>query len=911
MLIGAVFLCAPWLADPLNGRAYDLLADWSSRGKPSDRILLVDIDEKSLSSLGRWPWPRDVLAGVVNRLYDAEAATVVLDLMFPEADPDHDAALAAALSRGPSVIGYSFRFDGASGPVAFPFGNPVPVRSDSPERGTKPFRATGVIPSVATLTQACSTGFLNAAPDPDGRLRLIPAVVDFGGRPYPSLALAAMYAYRSGPGMKLASADRDTVRLLRDESAVPLEGRSCLRLRYRGKERTFPHVSAADVASGVTGKGQLRGKLVVVGGTALGLATAGSVAVGPHLPGPEVQATAIDNFLQGDFTYRPGGAAVWEVILAVALALGAAALLADLPARWATFALVSLGVLVWPCAVWLASTGILLSPLPATIALAGNIGIFALFHYRQEQVRADRTAEALVSSQEQSQKVIASNESRYRLLVENINDAIVVDDSEGCLVFANRRFRKWFGIGEGDIRGLASQEFIAPEWRPVMQDLRRRCVNGEEVPDHMEYEGICGDGSRIWIESLITTVEENGRIVGTQSVLRDITERKRLEAQFLQAQKMESVGRLAGGVAHDFNNLLTVINGYSDLILTQLDEWDPVRGKVEQILKAGNQAADLTQQLLTFSRKQVAQTKRLDLNSVVAEAHSLLERMVGEDIEMVRVLSPNLGLVMADAGQMQQVLMNLAVNARDGMPHGGKLTIETENVEVDGGLSSRHPELKPGPYVRLSVSDTGVGMSEEIQRQIFEPFFTTKEKGKGTGLGLATVYGIVRHSRGAIWVWSRPGQGSAFHIYLPRVDSRAPVQDTGAAPEPAQLGWETIVLVEDQDAVRNLAARILEGYGYRVLQARTGPDAIALLQQYPDTIHLLLTDVILPGMNGRELASALQAARPGLPVLYTSGYPEDVVGDVKYLAKPYKPEELLAAVQRSLGGKRSGRAGRD
>ena len=908
-MICATFLLAPGFVGPLNGRAYDLIADWSPGGKPSDRILLVDIDEKSLGSMGRWPWRRDVLAGVVNRLYDAGAATVVLDLMFPEPDGGHDAVLAAALSRGASVIGYTFRFDGAAGKAAVPFGNPVPVASDAPERGSRPFHASGVTPSVAPLTLASSTGFLNAAPDPDGSLRLIPAIVNFDGRPYPSLALAAMYAYSGGPVMKLEAADRDTVRLLRNENTVPLEGPSCLRLRYRGKERTFAHVSAADVAAGAVSSERLRGKLVVVGGTALGLATAGTIALAPRLPSPEFQATAIDNLLQGDFLHRPDTAGFWEAVFAMALALSAATLLIDLPARWAALALVSLGILVWPCALWLASTGILLSPLPATVAAAGNVAIFAAFHYRQERVRADRTAEALVSSQEQSQKVIASNESRYRLLVENINDAIVVDDSQGCLVFANRRFREWFGIGDGGVRGLASEAFVAPEWRPVVQDLRRRCVNGEEVPDHLEYEGVCADGSRIWIEALITTVEENGRIVGTQSVLRHITERKRLEAQFLQSQKMESIGRLAGGVAHDFNNLLTVINGYSDLILTQLDEWDPVRVKVQQILKAGNQAAELTQQLLTFSRKQVAQAKRLDLNSIVAEAHGLLERVVGEDIEMVRVLSPELGLVMADAGQMQQVLMNLVVNARDGMPHGGRLTIETANVEVDGGLSSRHPELKPGPYVRLSVSDTGVGMTEEVQRQIFEPFFTTKEKGKGTGLGLATVYGIVRHSRGGIWVWSQPGQGSAFHIYLPRVESRTTVQETGAVAEPAQLGWETIVLVEDQDAVRNLAARILESYGYRVLQARTGPDAIALLQQYPETIHLLLTDVILPGMNGRELASALQAARPGMPVLYTSGYPEDVVGGVKYLAKPYSPEDLLAAVQRSLGGRRSGGAG--
>jgi two-component system, cell cycle sensor histidine kinase and response regulator CckA len=457
---------------------------------------------------------------------------------------------------------------------------------------------------------------------------------------------------------------------------------------------------------------------------------------------------------------------------------------------------------------------------------------------------------------------------------------------------------------------------VAPEWRPLLHDLHHRSVSGEVMPDHLEYEGVRANGSRIWIEALITTVEEQGRIVGTQSALRDITERKRLEAQFLQAQKMESVGRLAGGVAHDFNNLLTVINGYSEMLIAGIGAQDPLRAKAEQILKAGRQAAQLTQQLLAFSRKQVAQPKPLNLNSLVAEAHGLLQRAVGEGIELVNLLSPGLGPVMADAGQINQVLMNLVVNARDSMPNGGHLTIETKNVEVDASLADEHPEMKPGAYVRLSVADTGMGMSEEIKRQIFEPFFTTKELGQGTGLGLATVYGIVRQNRGGIWVLSEQNRGSVFHIYLPRIQDVPQIEETESKYPVTLRGSETVLVVEDQGEVLRLAGDILESYGYRVLQARSGPDAITMVRRYPEAIHLLLTDVILPQMNGRAVADVLQAARPGLKVLYTSGHPEEVVGgfdgpgrQVGYLPKPYSPEALVSSVRKLLSEETSSAVG--
>jgi signal transduction histidine kinase/ActR/RegA family two-component response regulator len=440
-----------------------------------------------------------------------------------------------------------------------------------------------------------------------------------------------------------------------------------------------------------------------------------------------------------------------------------------------------------------------------------------------------------------------------------------------------------------------------------VREQHRLRIAGVPVPDHQEYEGICADGTRIWIEAQVTTVEEGGRIVGTQSALRDVTERKRLEAQYLQAQKMESVGRLAGGVAHDFNNLLTVINGYSELLAAKLGNDRGLREMAEQILRAGKSAAELTTQLLTFSRKQVAQARPLDLNVLVEEAQKMFSRILGEDVQLESKLSPTLGQVMADPGQMHQVLMNLVVNARDSMPRGGRLTIETRNVDVDEGFSRQHPEVAPGRYVYLGVTDTGTGMSEEVKRQIFEPFFTTKEKGKGTGLGLATVYGIVRHSEGWIRVDSAPGAGSTFHIYLPRTQL---VVEAAATVPSADLakGSETVLLVEDEDAVRELTEQMLKDHGYQVLQAGSGAEALALATSYPGTIHLLMTDVILPQMNGRALAEALWSSRPEIKVLYMSGYSEDVIGQglperrVAYLAKPFSSVDLAAKVRQTLAG---------
>jgi PAS domain S-box-containing protein len=924
-IVAALLAARPGFVANIDYRVCDLLAEWIGPGEQSRSVAVVNIDEDSLRRYGRWPWHRDLLGALVRSVADAGAATVVLDLLMSEPDrgkpspgpgalpgATDDDVLARSLALVPTVLGYSLRF--GAGSSAAPDCNPpaLPLAVARPEHGGEAFfHASGIECTVPVLSHAAAgSGFLNAAPDPDGKMRDMPLIAEDGGRYYPSLALAAMDTYQHVSRMEFRADARGAAWLRLNSLRVPLEGHSTLRLRYRGPHQTFPYVSAADLLGGRAPAGKLRGKIAVIGASAPGLPNAVATPADPALPGPELYATAIDDLLQGDFFHRPSDGIFWEVLIALAAGIASILTLTWMRSIWAGVIILSIAVAVWMgCAAVLSTSGALLSPLPAMGVLACNFVALTLINYRTERRRAERTERQLSRARKKTERIRQESETRYQRLVENVSDAIITDDASGRLLFANRRFREWFDLQNRQIDGLVLEDYVAPEWRETVREHRRLRLKGHPVPEHIEFQGIRADGSRIWIEAVIATVEEGGRIVGTQSALRDVTERKRLEAQYLQAQKMESVGRLAAGIAHDFNNLLTVINGYSEMLASKLHENRSLLELVQQIRSAGGRAAELTMQLLTFSRKQAAQRKPLDLNLVVEDAQKMLRRVVGEDVELQSRLGPSLGQVLADPGQVQQVLMNLVVNARDSMPDGGKLVLQTANVELDEAFSKQHPEVPPGRYVYLGVTDTGTGMTEEIKRQIFEPFFTTKEKGKGTGLGLTTVYNIVRQCEGGIWVESEAGLGTTFHIYLPRTESVA--QAAGAAAEAATVGRgvETLLLVEDQDAVRRMIEAMLKDHGYQVLHAPDGAQAVALAERYPGAIHLLIADVILPGMNGRALAEALRRSRPEMKVMYISGYSEEIIerqgvldSSVAYLAKPFTRDSLVSKVREALAG---------
>ena len=425
------------------------------------------------------------------------------------------------------------------------------------------------------------------------------------------------------------------------------------------------------------------------------------------------------------------------------------------------------------------------------------------------------------------------------------------------------------------------------------------------------------DGTGFPVEYTTTPIYENERFTGAVVTFRDITEVKRtaeekksLESQLIQSQKMEAIGQLAGGVAHDFNNLLTVIRGYSQLSLSQLKKEDPLWEKIEEIMKAADRASELTRQLLAFSRRQILESKVVDLNFLIQNMEKMLRRMIREDIELMIYPGENLGKVKADPGQIEQVILNLVVNAIDAMPSGGKLILETANVELDEGFIRSHLGAKPGRFVRLLVTDTGCGMSKEVRERVFEPFFTTKEKGKGTGLGLSTVYGIVKQSRGYIWVSSDLGRGTSFDVYLPRVDETVEVLEVleeEVKEEGILRGDETILLVEDEETVRKLAVQVLWRQGYKVLEALHGGDAFLICERYLKPIHLIITDVVMPGMGGPELIERLRQVRQDFRVLYMSGYTDESVvshgvqeGEMEFIQKPFRVEELARKVREVL-----------
>lgn len=516
-----------------------------------------------------------------------------------------------------------------------------------------------------------------------------------------------------------------------------------------------------------------------------------------------------------------------------------------------------------------------------------------------------------VTGRKQAEEALLEKEAKYRELVQNANSIILRMDTEGRVTFFNEFAQTFFGYGEDEILGRNVIGSIIRQSEAAEEDLRgmiRRTFENVEPSCCDETENVRRNGDRVWISWTNKAVYgKDGRPEGILCIGNDITEHRLLEEQYRQSQKMEAIGRLAGGIAHDFNNLLTIILGYCELLLNRLRSSAPLVEAVEEIKNAGEKSSTLVRQLLAFSRRQVLMPKILNLNSVVLETEKMLRRLIGEDIHLATVLSPSLGKVKADPGQIEQVILNLAVNARDAMPEGGTLTIETANVELDREYSSKHLSVKPGPYIMVALSDTGLGMDEETLSQIFDPFFTTKEHGKGTGLGLATVYGIVKQSEGNIWVYSEPGRGTTFKIYLPRVEGVEDHSEQRLFSYDALLGTETILLVEDDESLRRMIGKTLEDSGYAVLEASHGSQAVTIAEGYAGPIALMVTDVVMPGLSGRKLAELMAAARPEMKTLFISGYTENAISNhgvlepgINFLQKPFTPMTLLQKVRDAL-----------
>ena len=515
-----------------------------------------------------------------------------------------------------------------------------------------------------------------------------------------------------------------------------------------------------------------------------------------------------------------------------------------------------------------------------------------------------------VSERKRADRALRESEERYRDLFDNASDLVCMVTPEGSLLYVNQAWQEGMGYGDEEIATMKLLDIVHPDSKERYSQVLGQVLKGERL-DHVELIFVPKAGTPITVEGNLSCTFKDGQPSVVRGIYRDITERKRVEEQLRRAERMQAAGKLAGGVAHEVNNMMTGVIGFSEFLLRSLDEDDPRRADVEEVIKAGSRAADVTRQLLAFTRQQFLRPQVVQINTVITEMDKMLRRSLGEDKLLELRLAPTAGPIRADRGQLEQVLINLVLNARDAMTGHGRVTIETSNATWDASYAQRHEgvEIPLGRYVMLAVSDTGCGMERDILARIFEPFFTTKPVGQGTGLGLSTVYGIIKQSGGFVWVYSEPGEGSVFKIYLPEASApkeSEPPSGESVVAAPAG-GSETILVIEDEEIVRNLACRGLRDHGYTVVEARNGNEALRYIREHPGTVELAISDVVMPEMGGRELAQSLALTEPDLPILFMSGYTgEDVVQrglldpGAPFQQKPFTPATLATKVRAML-----------
>jgi signal transduction histidine kinase/CheY-like chemotaxis protein len=843
----------------MDNHCHDLFFRLRGPVEPDNRILIAAVDEHTLNRLGRWPLRRIHYARLLNRL--GGASIVGLDILMVEPSED-DAVLAGAIRKHGRVV--------------------------LPTYIVKPLQVSDTVESLSPRR----VGHIHLEQEIDGVVRRVYHTLYAGGRKLPSFA-SAIHEILTGNPFPREDPGGDGRDPTTQARIVQMDGQ---RINYYGPPGTFPRLSLADIIDGRYPDDFFKDRIVLVGVTATGL-EAGVLTPftqhRDHMHGVEVHAHILGNITDRNILSEATDPLRWGLSLIVSF-LVLLLFLRSEGWRAALLWVIGIGAFFAASFAVFAAADFWFSPILPSVFLSFIFVVAYIFRL------------------EQSKRELGEAKDAWEESFNTINDAIVLMDMNGTAVRMNRAAKSLLEPHMVDLlsrRCFLLRRALAPASGETQPDLAVEAgeAGAEQIPDPFS--------DRHYEVKSFPSLDQAGRWIGFVHVVCDITlrkkaeeEKERLQFQLLQSQKMQSIGRLAGGVAHDFNNILTAILGYSELALLSLSDSHPLRNSIRVIHESGLKASALTRQLLAFSRRQVAELQVVNLNQIVGDMARILTRIIGEDVEIRLQTESPVRNILADPVHMEQVLMNLTVNARDAMPRGGSVTVETADVELDEAYATRREEVTPGSYVKLSVADTGEGMSPEVQARIFEPFFTTKKIGEGTGLGLSTVYGIVKQMSGHIDVYSEPGRGSVFSVYLPvcREDTTVKARaETHRMPR----GTETILIAEDDASIRKFLGALLEPLGYRVMTAPSGAEALKIAETTVG-IDLLLTDVVMPGMGGKELAQKIQAIHTSIKVLFMSGYTEEVItrqgleqASVAFIHKPLLPNKLVMKLREVLDEK--------